>query len=96
MTTELVNIEHHDHGRNNEEFTHKSNLKEVKMEPLSEEEIRVARIYVKNLSPLYHEPIEKILPWLCCCLRVRKHFQSDNDEEFFKDDKLHHNLIDDD
>lgn len=59
-------------------FVKQKELKDIKLDPLSEEAIKVAKIYIKSSTPLYHEPIENILPKLCCCMKYKRDSSNSN------------------
>ena len=42
------------------------------LEPLNSEEIGIAKNRIEELHPMYSQPIHRILPYLCCCMRLRQ------------------------
>jgi hypothetical protein len=44
----------------------------IKLEPLDEKQQKIAKELVRKLYPLRKEPMEVVLPFLCCCLKLCK------------------------
>ena len=46
-------------------------IEEGKLEPLSAEEIGIAKNRISELHPMSQQPLDRVLPYLCCCLKIR-------------------------